>query len=85
MLLGAGFARVDYRKLAGGTVALHVATRAPAPPAAAGACAGAPPPLSAPGGGSHPCECPRRCRSPVPGGAWGRSPHTEKITHPVMT
>ncbi|HEX2517303.1 MAG TPA: ubiquinone/menaquinone biosynthesis methyltransferase [Chloroflexota bacterium] len=43
MLLGAGFAQVDYRKLAAGTVALHVAQKA-------GGGVGAPPPLSARGG-----------------------------------
>ena len=82
MLLGAGFARVDYRKLAAGTVALHVATRAPAParsgtrPRRCGGHpggareAGAPPPGSAPGGVG--------ARSPrARGGVGAQPPHRE--------
>ena len=75
MLLGAGFARVDFRKLAGGTVALHVATRAPALPAAArprGRGRG----WSA--GGATPAECPR---SP---GVGAQPPHRED-DYPVLT
>ena len=79
MLLGAGFARVDYRKLAGGTVALHVATRAPAPPAAAGASGGAGAPAERPRGGGRatPCECPKRGRCWSPSGGGAQPPHRE--------